>query len=128
MTVITIYALGWFILMVVGILNGALRVTTYAKVMPEIRAHQLSTLTGIILVWLAVYGMDRFWPIQSPNQAWSIGIIWLLMTISFELVFGRFVMKHPWEKLINDYRLDRGRTWSVFLLWVLLCPVVIQTY
>ena len=41
MTVITIYALGWFVLMVVGILNGALRVTTYAKVMPEIRYKNL---------------------------------------------------------------------------------------
>ncbi|MEZ5196991.1 MAG: hypothetical protein R2764_11460 [Bacteroidales bacterium] len=122
------YTLAWFGLMVIAILNGSLRTFGYGKFMPEIRAHQLSTLTGIILIGVAIYFMNLLWPINSSQLAFSIGIIWLGMTILFEFVFGHFVMKHPWKKLFLDYRIDKGRVWGLFLIWIFIAPWIIYRY
>jgi hypothetical protein len=111
--------------MVIAILNGALRVMYYQKYMPEIRAHQFSCFTGIFFFGLAVYGLHIIWPIESVNQALLIGFIWLGLTIVFEFGFGHYIMKHSWEKLLHDYRIDQGRLWSLVLLWILLSPMVI---
>jgi hypothetical protein len=114
--------------MVVGILNGVLRVSTYGKHMPEIRAHQLSSLTGMIFFGLAVWLMDSIRPIESSGQAFLIGFIWLILTILFEFGFGHFIMKHPWGKLLQDYRIDRGRLWGLVLIWIFLLPLFIYQY
>jgi hypothetical protein len=128
MSTLILYALFWLILMVVGILNGVLRVSTYGKHMPEIRAHQLSSLTGIIFFSLAVWLMNGIRPIESSGQAFLIGFIWFILTILFEFGFGHFIMKHPWEKLFQDYRIDRGRLWGLVLIWILFVPLLICHY
>lgn len=124
MSTLSIYIIGWFVLMALAIFNGALRVSTYGKKMPEIRAHQLSCLTGMILIGIAVYFMHFFWPILSGKQALFIGFLWVLITILFEFVFGHYIMKHPWQKLFFDYRLDKGRLWLIVLLWIFFIPLI----
>ena len=114
--------------MVIGILNGVLRVMTYQKKMPEIRAHQLSSFTGIFFFGVAVYLLNRAWPIESSKQAVLIGLVWFGLTILFEFGFGHFVMKHPWKKLIHDYRIDKGRLWLLVVLWILFAPLFVYFY
>lgn len=121
-----IYLIAWLGLMILGIFNGVLRVTTYGKFMPEIRAHQLSSFTGILFFSIAVYLLHRFRPMESVNQAILIGLSWFSLTLIFEFSFGRFIMKHPWKKLIYDYRIDKGRLWLLVLVWIFIVPVVIQ--
>lgn len=116
------YALAWLGLAVLAILNGSLRVLTYGKLMPELAAHQLSTVTGILLVGYAVVLLHRRWPIRSSGQAIAIGCMWLCMTVIFEFGFGHYLMGHSWARLLHDYNLMRGRVWSLFLLWLALAP------
>jgi hypothetical protein len=127
MPVVLIYTVCWFGLMVVAILNGTLRTSGFAKLMPELRAHQLSCFTGILFIGLAVWLIDKKWEIVSSNQAIMIGLIWLMMTILFEFVFGHFIMKHPWSRLLHDYRIDEGRLWILVLLWTAVVPFVVYS-
>ena len=114
--------------MVIGILNGVLRVMGYQKYLPEIRAHQLSCFTGVVFIGLAVYFLNRFWPINSTSQAFLIGMIWFALTVLFEFGFGHFIMKHQWKKLVYDYRINKGRLWVVVLIWILIVPMFIYRY
>lgn len=127
MSTILIYTLAWFGLMVVAILNGTMRTFGFAKVMPELRAHQLSCFTGILLIGLAVWLIDMKWEIESRTQAFLIGFIWLIMTILFEFGFGHFIMKHSWNRLLHDYRIDEGRLWILVLIWTAVVPLVIYS-
>jgi hypothetical protein len=108
----------------IAIANGALRQLTYGKVMPELRAHQLSTAIGSVLIGLFVYAVIRIWPPSTAKQALAIGLIWLSLTVIFEFVFGRLVMRRPWALLLNDYNLVAGRVWVLFLAWLALSPYV----
>lgn len=128
MSIVLIYTLCWFGLMIMAILNGMLRVFIYGTFMPEIRAHQLSTFSGIFLIGFAVWIIHTFFPIKSKNEAFLIGIIWFVITILFEFIFGHFVMKHTWKKLLHDYRIDKGRIWSFFLVWIFIVPYFIYKY
>jgi hypothetical protein len=122
---ITRYLLFWLILAVVAVLNGVLRQATYGRRLPELAAHQVSTVTGILLTGAVVWILGRFWPIGSAKEAWIIGFCWLLMTIAFEFGFGHYVAGHSWSRLFADYNLADGRVWSLFLLWIAVLPYLV---
>jgi len=53
-----------------------------------------------------------------------VGAGWVICTVLFEFVFGHYVMNHPWEKLLADYNVFRGRTWVLVLLAEFFSPVL----
>ncbi len=118
------YLLAWFGLAVLAVINGIIREASYGKVLSELAAHQLSTVSGIAITGVFVYFLSRIWPLESSAQAWLIGFAWLLFTIAFEFGFGHFVAGHPLSRLVSDYNLLNGRVWTLFLLWVLVMPVL----
>ena len=118
------YLLLWLVLAIIAIANGVIRQTTYGKVVPELAAHQISTITAILATGAVVWGLSRIWPLESSSQAWTVGILWLLLTIIFEFGFGHFVAGHSWVKLLADYNLINGRVWLLFLIWVAVTPFV----
>jgi len=123
--VFTKYLFVWLLLAVVAIANGILRQITYSKIVSELTAHQISTVTAILASGMVVWITNRFWPIESPSQAMAIGFFWLVMTVIFEFGFGHFIAGHPWEKLTADYNLLEGRVWTLFLIWVAILPLLV---
>lgn len=118
------YILAWLILLVAAIINGTIREAVYKNRLGELHAHQVSTLTGFILFGLIIWGLSRLWPLQSAKQAWTVGFIWLALTLTFEFLFGHFVAGHPWSKLLHDYNIIEGRVWPLILIWVTIAPYV----
>lgn len=116
------YVVGWLLLLTVAIGNGMLREAGFARVLPELAAHQLSTLTGMVFTGLCAWWLLRVWPLQAARQAWRVGLLWLLLTVAFEFLFGHFVAGHTWQHLLHDYNLAQGRLWSLFLLWIAVMP------
>ncbi|MFZ5907751.1 MAG: hypothetical protein ACOYVJ_10190 [Nitrospirota bacterium] len=118
------YVIAWIPMLFIAIANGVFREITFAKVMSELHAHQLSTMTGSVLIGLFIWAVIRFWPPSSSGYALFIGIIWLTLTVAFEFIFGRFVIHHSWAHLLHDYNVLSGRLWVFFLLWITLAPYV----
>ena len=106
----------------IAIINGALRESWYGKHLSELQAHQISTVTGVLLFGVYIWVLMRIWRPESAGQALTIGLVWLGMTVAFEFLFGHYVVKRPWSALLNDYNLVAGRVWLVVLAWVTLAP------
>lgn len=123
--IIAKYLLVWLLLAVVAVLNGTVREFTYGKIIPELAAHQVSTVTAIAASGAVVWLVHRYWPIKTSGQAWAIGLLWLFITVAFEFGFGHFIAGHSWERLLADYNLLNGRVWAVFLAWIAVMPIVI---
>lgn len=121
---ITKYLLAWLGLPVIGIINGALRQFLYRDALGDLTAHQVSTVTGIVLFGLYIWLLSRWWPLPSAQAAISVGLIWLALTIGFEFIFGHYVMGNSWERLLADYNLLAGRVWVLVLIWITLAPYV----
>ena len=109
-------------MLMIAVANGALRRATFAKIMPEVRAHQLSTLIGSVLIGLFIWLVIRRWPPSSGRQALLIGIIWVLLTVSFEFFMGLVLAHRSLAEVFRDYNLLEGRVWVLFLIWLTLAP------
>lgn len=118
------FILAWIPMVLIAIANGMIREATYGKQLSDLRAHQISTLTGVFLFGVYIWGLIHVLSITSTGQAVAIGLIWLAMTITFEFLFGHYVAKHSWNTLLADYNVLKGRLWAVVLIWVAIAPLV----
>ena len=116
------YIIAWFPMVVIAIANGGLRQAWYGKHLGELQAHQISTLTAIVLFGVYIGFVVRVWRPASATQAVTIGLVWLAMTVAFEFLFGHYVAGHPWDRLLHDYNIFAGRVWLVVLVWVTVAP------
>ena len=122
------YVLAWIPMVVIAIINGAIREGWYGKHMSELQAHQISTVTGVLLFGVYIWVLIRIWRPTSTGQALTIGLVWLGMTVAFEFLFGRYIVKRSWRDLLHDYNIFAGRVWVVVLLWVTLAPYVFYRF
>ena len=116
------YLLIWPVMLVIAIGNGALREKTFGKVLPELRAHQISTLVGSIAMGLVIWFVVATWPPSSGGEAIRVGFVWLALTIAFEFFMGLVLQKRALARVLADYNLRAGRVWVLFLLWLAVAP------
>ena len=124
MKTVLIVAASWTGLLILAVLNGAIREKAYGRFVPELSAHQLSTGIGIILFGAYLWILTGVFPIESSGQAFVIGSLWLFMTVLFEFGFGRYLMGHFWNRLFHGYNLPKGRVWLLLLIWTAIAPYV----
>jgi len=118
------YILAWLPLVMIAMLNGALREGLYGQYLGELRAHQVSTVSGISLFGIYIWVLIRHMSPVSSKQAIIIGIIWLGMTLAFEFIFMHYVAGHSWEVLLYDYNIFAGRVWMLVLIWITVTPYI----
>lgn len=118
------YVLLWLPMIGLAFANATLRELVLIKNFAELRAHQLSTLTLMILC--AIYGILIFpaLHLETSTQALRLGFLWVMLTILFEFALGR-LLKHSWAELLRQYQLTSGHIWPLFLVFLLLLPYLL---
>lgn len=119
------YLLGWLPMVAIAIANGALRELTYGRRLSERFAHQISTAIAALLLGAYIWLVVSIWPPVSAGQAVSIGLLWLVLTLAFEFLFGHFVAGHSWARLWRDYNLLAGRIWLLVPVCVAFLPYLL---
>ena len=114
----------WFILAVSAIVVATFRIGVLLPPFGEQTAHQLGTILYLIVQFLIIYFFIKKMKIKETKTLLRIGILWVVITIIFEFVFGHYVMGHPWQKLFADYNLLNGRLWVLVLLNNLAAPLI----
>ncbi len=112
----------WIIILALAVLNGALR---ERALVPAVGTFVGLIASGIVLsvcVALVSYLAVPWYGPLAASQYWLIGILWLVLTLLFELGFGRFVRHQDWAQLLQAYTFKSGNIWPVVLAFVLLSP------
>jgi hypothetical protein len=118
------YLLAWFPMLALAVANGTLRQATYGKKLPELRAHQLSTLIGAAIIGLYIWFVIRAWPPASMREAVQVGVLWLVLTVAFEFFMGLVLAHRSMHEVLRDYNIAQGRVWVFFLLWIATAPMI----
>ena len=118
-------ALGiWCVLLVIASINGALREVVLIPRTGDVVGRVISTILLsafiVILTWLTI-GWIR--P-GTANQAWLVGIVWVLLTLAFEFLAGHYLFGAPWSRLLADYNLLEGRIWVLVLVATAAAPTL----
>lgn len=113
----------WLILIAVEFIHGVLRSIFLVPQVGDFRARQIGAITGSLLI-LAVACVFIRW-IAAPDRKalLAIGGIWLVLTLAFELAFGRSVGL-SWERLLSDYDVRRGGLLAFGMLVLTLSPLI----
>jgi hypothetical protein len=86
----------------------------------------LAILLLSALVFLAAWLLVPWIRPGASRAAWSIGALWLLLTLAFEFLAGHHLIGDSWERLLAEYNVARGRIWILVLVSVLVAPVVVH--
>ncbi len=116
------YLFAWVAMLLIAVGNGALRQVTFGKWMPELRAHEISTLIGAVLIGLFIWFVIRIRPPSSGRQALLIGGAWLVLTVAFEFFMRLVLARRSLTQVLHEYNLIAGRVWVLFLVWLTLSP------
>lgn len=54
----------------------------------------------------------------------GVGSFWLMLTVGFELLFGRYVMGLSWARIGADYNLAAGGLMPLGLLVLFFSPMI----
>ena len=113
----------WLLLLILAVLNGAIREGLITPRLGEQGGHIVSTAilcTAIILVaWFSISWLGP----KNGREALVIGIVWVALTIAFEFLAGHYAFGNSWERLIADYNVFRGRIWILVLLANFFAPL-----
>lgn len=112
----------WFPMMLIAIANGAARDLLCKSAFGELRAHQASTLSLIVLFAIYFWVVIGRWKLESTAQAIYVGALWLAMTLLFEFGFGHIAAHKTWLELFQEYNLAAGRVWVFIPIWVAIAP------
>ena len=117
----------WLVLLTVAVLNGGFREGVLVPRLGRAVAQGVSTLMLSALI-VVIGWISLPWIAPSTLQeAWTIGLMWVALTLAFEFLAGHFIFGKPWQELLADYNLFAGRIWVMVLIVTLMTPVMAFT-
>jgi hypothetical protein len=113
----------WGGALVVGFVNGVAR-RGYEGALGELRAHQLSSLTLLVLLGPWVAYTERRHPLPSTRHALLVGLSWATATVGFEFGFGHYLNRDTWREMLDTYNLGQGQLWAIDVVGIAALPAV----
>jgi hypothetical protein len=122
-----LYSLGvWIIFVITGMVNDYFKEKFLDRWLSEYSAHVVNTFAIISMVFLGTYlFINNMGADYSSRELLLIGLLWVGLSVFFELIFFRYVMNESWNDLLADYNIFKGRLWGFVLLTLLIAPSLI---
>lgn len=111
----------WLLLLVLAVTGGFIRDRWMKPRLGDARSHQVETLIlcAVFVTVIALFTMAVSPPLP---QALFLGLFLLVLSLAFEFLFGRYVVRSSWSEMLADYNLFRGRLLPLLWLTVFLTP------
>ena len=116
----------WTGVVVLAVVNGGLH-RLYEQPLGELRAHQLSGVTLLVLLAPWAARTERRHPLRTAHAAARAGAIWAGCTVAFEFLFFHYVGGQSWAQLLHDYDLTQGRIWGLVVAGIAVAPAVARS-
>ncbi len=111
----------WCLLAVAMFANGTVRVVALVPLLGDRTAGVLSVATGVAVVLLVTRPFLRRVPGWTSGEPWRLSLLWLVLTVVFELGLG-LVTGKGWSELAGQYAIWRGELWPIVLVAVAAAP------
>lgn len=114
----------WLVFILAESLNGIARILWLMPYLGDRLAHQISFVTGSGLI-LAIAALFVRWLRASHfYQLLYVGVLWMLLTVTFEMVLGRLILGYSWSQIAADYNLLQGGLMPIGLVLLIVAPSI----
>lgn len=114
----------WLLIICAEIIHGILRAIVLVPIVGEFRSNQIGVFTGSVIIIVIAYITIRWIGAKRLSELLMVGTIWLVLTVAFEVLFGRFVMGLTWGNLLAGYNMLNGGLMPLGLLILLFSPMI----
>jgi hypothetical protein len=112
----------WLLIVVAAIINGLLREKLVAPMLGIETALPISGVTLSIVIFLFSLMSVSFIGSSETKTYLFIGIYWVLLTLSFEFLFGHYVVGKSWHELMQVFNIQKGDLFLVVLFVTAFSP------
>ena len=117
----------WLALMSAEFVHGIARAVWLVPVVGDWRSRQIGVFTGSVINVVITALFVRWIHPRRASEAVLIGVMWVALTVMFEILFGRFVIQASWQRLGSDYDVIHGGLLPLGLIVLAIAPVVTGT-
>lgn len=114
----------WLLLILAEIVHGILRAIVLVPIVGEFRSNQIGVFTGSAIILAIAYFTIRWIGAKRRNELLLVGLIWLVLTVAFEVLFGRLVVGLSWERIASDYNVLNGGLMPLGLMVLFFGPMI----
>jgi hypothetical protein len=108
-------------------LNGAVRMVWLIPVLGDPLAHQVSFGIGSVLIVAIATVLIPWLHVSHRSQLLTIGVLWSLLTVVFEILLGYFILDYSWQQIVVDYNLLKGGLMPIGLVLMMFSPFIATT-
>ena len=112
----------WLVIIAVETVHGILRSLLLVPLVGDLPARQIGVLIGSLLIFLVAYCCIRWIAARTTPRLLGVGLLWVVLTVLFEVGSGRLVLGLPWERITEDYDVTRGGFMGPGLLLMAAAP------
>lgn len=112
----------WFVIVIAAILNGIFREKVLLSLVGPELALPLSGILLSLLVLFVSFMLVSFLGSSKPRVMFVIGLFWITLTLSFEIIFGRFVVGKSWQEIMQVFNLLEGNLFVLVLIVTFIAP------
>jgi hypothetical protein len=114
----------WLLFIPLAIANGALRDLVFTPALGDTPGRAISSLSLSLLILGVTMLMVKRLGVDTRAGYLTVGALWLVLTVLFEVSFTLLVMGHPMDELLMDYDIFRGRLWLLVLVTTFFAPLL----
>lgn len=114
----------WLIIIFAEIVHGILRGLFLVPVFGDFASRQIGVFTGSLIILAIAYMTVRWIGARNIKELLSAGILLMVLTIMFEICFGRFVMHFGWERILSDFNILHGGVLALGMIFMALSPLL----
>ena len=106
-------------------LHGVVRTVWLARRIGKQRAIKVSVVSGTALAFIVCYILVPGIGLQGLSQHFILGAVLAAFMASFDIAFGKFVMRFTWQRIFRDFNPSSGNYLSFGLAALTLIPALV---
>jgi hypothetical protein len=114
----------WLVIIAVETVHGILRILWLQPLVGDLEVRQIGTVIGSALIFVVAYLFSPWLHVPATRTLLAVGLFWVALTVIFEYVLGRLVLRVSWERILSDYDVARGGLMLFGLVFLALAPLI----
>jgi hypothetical protein len=114
----------WVLIIAVEFVHGMIRTLIITPAIGDLRARQVGVAIGSLLILIVAVLCVRWIRTNRPSVLVAVGLIWVIFTVGFEILLGRWVLDLPWSRIRADYDISNGGFMILGLCVMAMSPLL----